>query len=155
MFTLMLRYRTRQQSIVDERVRLMTEVMSNIRNVKLYAYEAFFSDRIAEYRQRELVELRKNGLNRSTSTATMMFIPTLAAVCELPSPICEAVSLAVSFVTYALSGHTLDSAVIFSALQFFNVLRQPIAFLPMILSSLSDSVAAIRRIGAMLRVSDA
>ena len=73
-----------------------------------------------------------------------------------------------TFVTYGLTGHTLDAPIIFSSLQLFNVLRNPIVQLPMTLSSLMDAMAGIRtssyriglqtlteetgRIGELLRV---
>lgn len=46
----------------------------------------------------------------------------------------------VTFITYDLTGHTLDAATIFTGLQFFNVLKTPIAFLPMCFT-------AVRRVG--------
>lgn len=59
----------------------------------------------------------------------------------------------VTFVVYSLTGHDLNPAIIFSALQFFNVLRQPISQLPMIIAAVIDAVVALDRIGAMLRAS--
>ena len=60
---------------------------------------------------------------------------------------------AVTFVTYSLTGNQLNAAIVFSALQFFNVLRQPISRLPMIIAAATDAIVALGRIGAMLRVS--
>ena len=51
------------------------------------------------------------------------------------------------------SGHTLNAASVFAGLQYFNVLRQPIAFLPMAFTAVSDAAVAIGRIGEALRVS--
>jgi ATP-binding cassette subfamily C (CFTR/MRP) protein 1 len=52
---------TRQQQLrmLDRRVRLTTEVLSTIRQIKLYAYEGYFGKRITEYREKELARLRK------------------------------------------------------------------------------------------------
>jgi hypothetical protein len=75
----------------------------------------------------------------------------------------------VTFVTYGLSGHPLNAAIIFSGLQYFNVLKQPISFLPMAFTAVSDAAVAVGelcsspcllckltlvvgRIGVMLRV---
>jgi ATP-binding cassette subfamily C (CFTR/MRP) protein 1 len=52
--------------------------------------------------------------------------------------------MAVSFVTYSLTGHDLDAATIFTALQYFNILETPISFLPMILTALADANSAVR-----------
>ena len=82
MFVRMMTYRQAQMKIVDKRVRLLSEIMSNIRAVKLYAYETFFGQKVSGYREQELAKLRRNGLNRSTMMSTMSFIPILAAVCK-------------------------------------------------------------------------
>lgn len=58
-----------------------------------------------------------------------------------------------TFIVYGLVGNELNAAIIFSGLQFFNVLRMPISQLPMIFMSVVDAVVALRRIGAMLTVS--
>jgi hypothetical protein len=52
----------------------------------------------------------------------------------------------VTFITYGLSGHELDVATIFTALQFFNVLQKPISFLPQICAALTDALSAIREL---------
>lgn len=50
-----------------------------------------------------------------------------------------------TFITYSLSGHSLNASKIFTALQFFNVLQNPISFLPQILAALTDALSAIRK----------
>lgn len=58
-------------------------------------------------------------------------------------------------VTYSLSGHALDVATIFSALQFFNVIRDPLVFFPFSVSMCADAAVAIQRIGRFLRAEEA
>lgn len=58
----------------------------------------------------------------------------------------------VSFVTYSLTGHNLDAATIFTALQYFNILETPISFLPMILTALSDAMSAVRKLDTLHRI---
>ena len=78
-----------------------------------------------------------------------------------------------SQITYALSGHDLNVAIIFSSLQYFNVspsrfskvqlcflskyicilsqiIRVPLIMFPLVLASLSDATVAIRRISNFL-----
>ncbi|WWD08510.1 hypothetical protein V865_006622 [Kwoniella europaea PYCC6329] len=137
MFTRMIHTRQSQLQYVDSRVRLLSETITSIRSVKLFAYVQFFSNKVNEMRKNELIYLRKNGFNRATMNATMAVIPTLAAVLTL--------------VTYGLTGHELNAAIIFSGLQYFNVLKTPISFLPMCFTAVSDALVGIRRIGALLR----
>lgn len=82
MFKQILKYRRDQERVVDQRVRLLGEILGSIRAVKLYAYENHFEGKVSSYREQELVRLRHYGFFRSAVNATFEFIPVLAAVCE-------------------------------------------------------------------------
>lgn len=71
---------SRQQQLKqqDRRVRLTTELLSIIRQVKLYAYEEYFGKRITAYRERELARLRKR--NRSDASLTMLMVSRILAL---------------------------------------------------------------------------
>jgi ABC-type multidrug transport system fused ATPase/permease subunit len=153
LFGQLIKYRAGQEKIVDKRVRLITEVINNIRVVKLYAYESIFGEKVAELRSQELEKLKGFGLMHALINSTFYFLPILAAVCESLSSIEMVTECSVTFVTYGLTGHELNPAIIFSALQFFNVLRLPIAKLPMVVSAVMDAIVALGRIGDMLKVS--
>jgi ATP-binding cassette subfamily C (CFTR/MRP) protein 1 len=64
--------RQAQLDIVDQRVRLLTEVLNGIRVVKLYAYEAFFGGRIGDLRSQEMGKLKTIAITRAAMTATMV-----------------------------------------------------------------------------------
>lgn len=66
------RCRQQQLKMLDARVRLTTEVLSAIRQIKLYAYEGFFGKRITEYREKELARLRKR--QRSNASLSMVTV---------------------------------------------------------------------------------
>lgn len=82
MFSKLIVYRKTQEEIVDIRVRLLTDIISNIRSVKLYAYERFFGKQVSDLRDRERDKLRKFGFVRSLIMSTFGFLPILAAVCK-------------------------------------------------------------------------
>jgi ATP-binding cassette subfamily C (CFTR/MRP) protein 1 len=65
--------RQQQLKMLDRRVRLTTEVLSTIRQIKLYAYEGFFGKRISDYREKELARLRK----RKRSEASFIRVQAL------------------------------------------------------------------------------
>ncbi|KAM0755919.1 ATP-dependent bile acid permease [Meredithblackwellia eburnea MCA 4105] len=130
--TTMFRARQEQLKVVDQRVRLIQEVLNGIRVIKLYAYETFFKGRISKLRGEELSSLRKIALVRSGMSASMSFVPVAAAV--------------LSFITYSLSGHKLDAPTIFASLQLFNVIRQPLMMLPMAWTVSSDAFVALKRV---------
>lgn len=145
MFKRILRYRQAQQKLVDKRGKLLSEIISNIRAVKLYAYETHFAKQISAIRIEELTKLRQYGLIRSAVTSTFAFTPVLAAVRESALKQHILTLPPVTFVTYSLSGHKLDVPIVFSSLQFFNVLRQPISNLPTQISSCMDAASAMGR----------
>ncbi|KAJ7852952.1 multidrug resistance-associated ABC transporter [Mycena leptocephala] len=122
--------------ITDTRVRLSNEVLQGIRLIKYYAWESFYTHQIGTLREREIATVRTAAIARAALIALVTLIPVLASI--------------LSFITYALSGHDLNIAIIFSSLQFFNIIRAPLIFIPFVLSALSDAVVAFKRIGAFL-----
>ncbi|KAH9476201.1 ABC-type transporter cicA [Psilocybe cubensis] len=126
--------------ITDKRQRLTTEVLQGIRLIKFYAWEEFYSQQIGELRRQEIKTIRKSAIARSLLIAIVVFIPVLAST--------------LSFITYALSGHDLNIAIIFSSLQLFNIIRAPLIFFPFVFSALSDALVALGRIGTFLTSED-
>ncbi|WVQ79499.1 hypothetical protein IAT38_001598 [Cryptococcus sp. DSM 104549] len=135
MFKRIAKLREAQTEIIDSRVRLLSEILNNIRAVKLYAYEEIWSRKMSKLRSDELHQLRKNSLSKSGLTMVMSFISTLAAI--------------VTFITYALSGHSLDSAIVFSTLQLFGMLSLPVTFIPQALMMLSEARVACGRLSEL------
>ncbi|KAJ2916152.1 hypothetical protein MD484_g4261, partial [Candolleomyces efflorescens] len=136
----MFKQRTKGVVFTDKRVRLTTEVLQGIRLLKYFAWEGFYMDQISILRRKEIRALKIMAVARSTLFSMMTFIPILASV--------------LSFITYALTGHDLNVAVVFTCLQLFNIIRMPLVFLPFVLSALSDAIVALRRIGSFLTAED-
>ncbi|GJE92383.1 multidrug resistance-associated ABC transporter [Phanerochaete sordida] len=133
---IMFGHRKKGVVLTDQRVRLTTEVLQGIRLIKFYAWENFYSHQIDTVRQRELKAVRGLALARALLIAVVTIIPILASI--------------LSFITYALSGHDLNIAIIFSSLQFFNIIRQPLIFFPMVIANTADAAVALGRIGSFL-----
>lgn len=70
--------RRQQLKVIDHRTRLLTEILSGIRQIKLYAYEVYFERRVLSYREQELARLRER--NRSKSTMDMMTVSGIVGV---------------------------------------------------------------------------
>uniref|UniRef100_A0A8B9S070 ABC-type glutathione-S-conjugate transporter n=1 Tax=Accipiter nisus TaxID=211598 RepID=A0A8B9S070_9AVES len=104
----------------DERMKTMNEILNGIKILKLFAWEPSFEKRVNEVRARELKDL----VNFSYLQSISIFLFTC-------------VSLA-SFAVYVLvdENNILDAQKAFTAISLFNVLRFPMAMLPMVLSSL-------------------
>ena len=103
----------------DARVTAINEVLQAIRAVKLYSWERHFESQISELRQRELVYIRRLGINKAV-------ISTLATVTP------AFVTLAALVAYTQLAGHTLDAATVFTAIVAFDetfiLLHPPLHF---------------------------
>lgn len=126
----------------DERMKIMTEILNGIKILKLFAWEPSFEKRVNDIRAREL----KNLLNFSYLQSISVFVFTCAPFL---------VSLA-SFAVYVLvdENNILDAQKAFTAISLFNVLRFPLAMLPMVMSSLVQTNVSTARLERYLSGED-
>ncbi|KAF9200136.1 hypothetical protein BGZ49_009662, partial [Haplosporangium sp. Z 27] len=114
----------KQTSITTERVHLMSEILTAIKLIKFYAWEAPFQEQVNQVRARELHLFKRNLQVKAINMAVVFALPVVVAV----------VSLAV----YNGRRHgPLDSSVVFTALSIFNTLRYPFLMLPIAVKSTS------------------
>jgi hypothetical protein len=102
-----------------------------LRLIKCFSWEDFYAQQVAILRAREMKTVQKLSLALAAMIASITFLPILATI--------------LSFITYSLTGHDLDVAIIFTALQFFNLLRSSLLFLPIVMSTLADAAVALAR----------
>nr|CAD7400512.1 unnamed protein product [Timema poppensis] len=108
----------RQMKYKDERVKLMNEILSGMKVLKLYAWEPSFEQQVIQIRNKEINVLKQAAyLNAGTS-----FIWSCAPFL---------VSL-VTFATYVLvdENNVLDPKTAFVSLALFNILRMPFTIMP-------------------------
>ena len=112
---------TTQMERKDERIKLMNEILSGIKVIKLYAWEKSFSQLINDIRKFELKQLKVLAYLQ----AALLFIYTA-------TPLFVALA---SFLTFVLSNpdNVLNSEKAFVSIAFFNVLRFPLNALPEII----------------------
>ncbi|KAF8656809.1 hypothetical protein AX16_002359 [Volvariella volvacea WC 439] len=124
--------RAKSMHWTDKRAKLLQELLSGMKIIKYFAWEVPFLEKISSYRRSEMSHIRSLLLIRSANNAVAMSMPVLASV--------------LAFVTYSLTGHSLDPANIFTSLTLFNLLRLPLMFLPVSLSSIADAANASGRL---------
>ncbi|XP_014741414.1 PREDICTED: canalicular multispecific organic anion transporter 1 isoform X1 [Sturnus vulgaris] len=126
----------------DERMKIMTEILNGIKILKLFAWEPSFEKRIIDIRAHELKNLVNFGYLQSVSVFVFTCAPFL-------------VSLA-SFAVYVLvdENNILDAQKAFTAISLFNVLRFPMAMLPMVISSLVQTNVSTARLERYLSGGD-
>lgn len=118
--------------MTDQRVSLTQEILQGVRFVKFFGWESSFLDRLKQIRRREIRSVQTLLAVRNGMLCISMVIPVFASM--------------LSFITYALSNHSLDPAPIFSSLALFNSLRLPLNLLPMVIGQITDAWTALNRI---------
>nr|XP_022323792.1 multidrug resistance-associated protein 1-like isoform X1 [Crassostrea virginica]XP_022323793.1 multidrug resistance-associated protein 1-like isoform X1 [Crassostrea virginica]XP_022323794.1 multidrug resistance-associated protein 1-like isoform X1 [Crassostrea virginica] len=126
----------------DKRLKLMSEVLSGMKVLKLYAWEPSFQEKIAAIRDNETRILKKNATYSAFSSFSFTTAPFLVTL--------------VTFLTYVFTSDTgyLSAQKAFTSLALFNILRFPINLLPMMISYVVQANVSIGRISAFLKHGD-
>ncbi|XP_055295955.1 multidrug resistance-associated protein 1 isoform X2 [Sitodiplosis mosellana] len=128
----------RQMKNKDERVKLMNEILSGIKVLKLYAWEPSFEEQVQKIREKEIKVLKEAAyLNAGTS-----FIWSCAPFL---------VSL-VTFIAYVYSGddHILTAERAFVCLTLFDIIRMPLAMLPLLIVYMIETSVSVNRINKFM-----
>ncbi|XP_035225144.1 multidrug resistance-associated protein 1-like [Stegodyphus dumicola] len=124
----------KQMKFKDERVKLVNEVLSGIKVLKLYAWEEAFRKKVNVFRERELRHLRKIAYLNAVSAMTWNCSPFLVALA--------------SFACYVLvdENNVLDASTAFVSLSLFNILRFPLTMLPNLITYIIMTNVSVKRI---------
>ncbi|KAF2115068.1 multidrug resistance-associated protein 1 [Lophiotrema nucula] len=122
----------------DARTRLMTEILNNMKSIKLYAWTTAFINKLNYIRnEQELKTLRKIGATQAFSNFTWSTTPFFVS--------CS------TFGVFVLTQHRpLTTEIVFPALTLFNLLTFPLAILPMVITSIVEASVAVGRITSYL-----
>ena len=118
----------------DARTRLMTEILNNIKSIKLYAWTQAFMNKLSYVRNdQELKTLRKIGAVQALANFTWSTTPFLVS--------CS------TFAVFVLTNsRPLTIEIVFPALTLFNMLTFPLAVLPMVITSIVEASVAVERL---------
>ncbi|KAF9938671.1 hypothetical protein BGZ67_010571 [Mortierella alpina] len=126
----------------DKRVRLMTEILANIKIIKLYSYIEAFQKKVNTFRSKEVSLLRKSGFLDAFLNIAFSCLPLMMAF--------------VSFTVYAMFGGPgltpgeINSQIIFVSITLFALINRPLAEMSFVFESTIAIRVAIRRIQAFL-----
>ncbi|KAI0285929.1 metal resistance protein YCF1 [Russula aff. rugulosa BPL654] len=128
----------KQMKCKDKRSRLMSELLANIRSIKLYAWEHAFLRRVLLVRnEEELKMLRKIGIFSAMNTTLWGGIPLLVAFS--------------SFATASkMSSRPLTSDIIFPAISLFMLLQFPLAMIALLTNQAIEAFVSAKRVKAFL-----
>ncbi|KAK2780714.1 hypothetical protein FQN52_002082 [Onygenales sp. PD_12] len=124
----------KQMKNKDQRTRLMTEILNNMKSIKLYAWNTAFMNKLNHVRNDlELNTLRKIGATQSVANFTWSSTPFLVS--------CS------TFAVFVLTNDKpLTTDIVFPALTLFNLLTFPLSILPMVITSIIESSVAVSRL---------
>lgn len=121
----------------DTRVKHMSEIISGIQVIKMYAWEKPFEKLIQYLRANEVKSLTHSSYLRGFYASCMVFI--------------ERLTLFLTVIAYVLAGYPISADIVFSMAQFFNILQLALAiFFPMTVSLCAESWVAINRLEGIL-----
>ncbi|XP_067624098.1 multidrug resistance-associated protein 1 isoform X4 [Eurosta solidaginis] len=131
-------YQIRQMKYKDERVKLMNEVLSGIKVLKLYAWEPSFENQVLQIREKEIATLKSAAYLNAGTSFLWSCAPFLVSL--------------VTFATYVLidESNVLDATKIFVSLSLFNILRFPLIMLPMLITNMVQTQVSVKRINKFM-----
>ncbi|KAJ3561287.1 hypothetical protein NP233_g10282 [Leucocoprinus birnbaumii] len=122
----------------DKRTRLMSELLNNIKSIKLYAWENSFLRKILEVRnEQELKMLRKIGIATAGNMTLWTGIPLLVAFASFST-------------ASVVSNRPLTSDVIFPAISLFMLLQFPLIMFAQVTSNIIEAVVSVKRLNSFL-----
>ncbi|XP_035519606.1 canalicular multispecific organic anion transporter 1 isoform X2 [Morone saxatilis] len=122
----------------DKRLKIMNEILNGIKILKLYAWEPSFQTQVEGIRGQELKVMRKFAYLTSVSTFIFSCAPALVSLATF------AVFVGVS------SDNVLTAEKAFTSISLFNILRFPLAMLPMLIAAMVQTTVSRKRLEKFL-----
>jgi len=134
------KFQKRLMQSKDRRMKATTEILRNMKILKLQGWEMKFLSKITELRKTEQGWLKRGAYTAAVTSFLFKGAPTFVAV--------------VTFGTCMLRGVPLKSGNILSALATFEILQEPIYNLPGTISMMAQTKVSLDRIASFLRMDD-
>lgn len=133
----MSRLRLKVAEKTDVRVKKMSEIISGIQVIKMYAWEKPFSGLVNNVRIQELNFLSKVSYLRGVIVSASVFI--------------ERVILFITIVTYSLMGNAITASQVFSMAQIINTLQlSVVCFFPFGVNLGAETLVSVKRLQTFL-----
>uniref|UniRef100_T1IZ26 Uncharacterized protein n=1 Tax=Strigamia maritima TaxID=126957 RepID=T1IZ26_STRMM len=123
--------------LTDERVRIMNEIVSGMRIIKMYTWENPFSEAVENARRREMGVITKTSYYRAFNIAIYFTSSKLI--------------LFLTFLTYVLSGNSLTAEKVFVTVALYNNIRMIMTLLfPFAVAQGAETLVSIKRLEEFL-----
>ncbi|KAL6466399.1 hypothetical protein MHYP_G00242030 [Metynnis hypsauchen] len=131
-------FQMKNMKLKDRRMKIMNEILNGIKILKLYAWEPSFEAQVQDIRDQELKVMKKFAYLSAVSTFIFSCAPALVSLATF------AVFVSVG------SDNILDAEKAFTSISLFNILRFPLAMLPMLISSMVQTIVSKKRLEKFL-----
>jgi len=138
--TMLEKYQEKLMESKDKRMKATSEILKNMRILKLQAWEMKFLSKIVELRNSENGWLKKYLYTSAITTFVFWGAPTFVSV--------------ITFGTCMIIGIPLESGKILAALATFRILQEPIYNLPDTISMIIQTKVSLDRIASFLCLDD-
>nr|CAD7428321.1 unnamed protein product [Timema monikensis] len=127
-----------QMKTKDQRIRLMNEVLNGIKVLKLYAWEPPYEKVLQGMREKEIGILTKQAYLSAVTSSIWVGVPVLVSL--------------LTFMTYILmdQNNELTAQTAFVSLTLFNIMRGPLALLPLVIGTMIQANVSLNRINSYL-----
>uniref|UniRef100_A0A8C6TI69 ATP-binding cassette sub-family C member 5 n=1 Tax=Neogobius melanostomus TaxID=47308 RepID=A0A8C6TI69_9GOBI len=124
-------FRRKCVAVTDRRVRLMNEVLSCIKFIKMYCWEDAFAQNIHKVRSEERSILERAGIVQSLTVGVAPIVVVIASVC--------------TFTLHMALGYDLTAAEAFTVVAVFNSMTFALKVTPLAVRALSEGSVAVKR----------
>uniref|UniRef100_A0A665W9D4 ATP-binding cassette sub-family C member 5 n=1 Tax=Echeneis naucrates TaxID=173247 RepID=A0A665W9D4_ECHNA len=133
-------FRKKCVAVTDRRVRLMNEILSCIKFIKMYCWENVFAQNIHKVRSEERRILERAGIVQSLTVGVAPIVVVIASVC--------------TFTLHMALGYDLTAAEAFTVVAVFNSMTFALKVTPLAVRSLSEGAVAVKRFQRLFMMDD-
>ncbi|XP_069457984.1 ATP-binding cassette sub-family C member 4-like isoform X2 [Ovis canadensis] len=133
--------RSKTAALTDNRIKTMSEVITGIRTIKMYAWEKSFTDFISRLRRNEISKILKSSYLRGTNLAIFF-----AA---------SKIMIFITFIIAVVLDNSITASQVFLVVMLFETVRfTGTLYFPMAIEKVSEAVVSINRIKDFLLLED-
>ncbi|MEQ2248198.1 hypothetical protein ILYODFUR_016921 [Ilyodon furcidens] len=134
-------FRSKTAALADSRIRIMNEVVSGIRIIKMYAWEKPLSALITEVRRKEIHQILKSSYLRGLNMASFFAS--------------SKITVFATFTVYALLGNAITASSVFVTVSLYGTIKLTVTlFFPLAIEKLSETVVSVHRIKNFLMLEE-
>ncbi|XP_013859205.1 multidrug resistance-associated protein 5 [Austrofundulus limnaeus] len=133
-------FRKKCVAVTDRRVRLMNEILTCIKFIKMYCWEDAFAQNIHKVRSEERGILERAGVVQSLTVGVAPIVVVIASVC--------------TFTLHMALGYDLTAAEAFTVVAVFNSMTFALKVTPLAVRSLSEGAVAVKRFQRLFMMTD-